>query len=113
MSNESFQLALTKLVGDESYRRSIEHSPRQLLSDFDLDSCSCQGFSCTCQFPATCQVPGTCDVPASCQVARTCTIERNCAGGMASAKRPTEFNEKPRPRKASAKLASNFEALEK
>jgi len=37
MSNESFQLALTKLVGDESYRRSIEHSPRQLLSDFDLD----------------------------------------------------------------------------
>jgi hypothetical protein len=48
------------------------------LSDFDLDFCSCQGFSCTCQFPATCQVPATCDVPASCQVARTCTIERNC-----------------------------------
>jgi hypothetical protein len=37
MSNESFQLALTKLVSDEGYRRSIEHSPRQLLSDFDLD----------------------------------------------------------------------------
>jgi subtilisin family serine protease len=51
-----------------------------LLSDFDLDSCSCQGFppSCTCQFPATCQVANTCDVPASCQVALTCTIERNC-----------------------------------
>jgi hypothetical protein len=37
MSNESFQLALTKLVSDDSYRRSIENSPRQLLSDFDLD----------------------------------------------------------------------------
>jgi hypothetical protein len=51
-----------------------------LLSDFDLDSCSCSGFSprCTCRTPATCRVPGTCDVPASCQVARTCTIERNC-----------------------------------
>ena len=51
-----------------------------LLSDFDIDSCSCQGFppSCTCRFPATCQVPATCDVPASCQVARTCSIERNC-----------------------------------
>jgi hypothetical protein len=49
-----------------------------LLSDFDIDSCSCANFSCTCRFPATCQVPATCDVPASCQVARTCTIERNC-----------------------------------
>ena len=37
MSNESFQLALTKLVSDDSYRASIENSPRQLLSDFDLD----------------------------------------------------------------------------
>ena len=43
-----------------------------LLSDFDLDACSCNGFSCTCQFPATCQVP------ASCQVANTCTILRAC-----------------------------------
>jgi hypothetical protein len=37
MSNQGFQQALTKLVGDESYRRSIEGSPRQLLSDFDLN----------------------------------------------------------------------------
>jgi hypothetical protein len=59
---------------------SITALATDLLSDFDLDACSCRGFppTCTCQFPATCQVPSTCDVPASCQVARTCTIERNC-----------------------------------
>jgi subtilisin family serine protease len=45
-----------------------------LLSDFDIDSCSCNftTLSCTCEFPATCQVP------ASCQVANTCEILRAC-----------------------------------
>ena len=37
MSHQAFQQALTKLVADDAYRRSIEGSPRQLLSDFDLD----------------------------------------------------------------------------
>ncbi len=38
MTAQSFQLALAKLVSDDSYRQSIETSPRQLLSDFDLDA---------------------------------------------------------------------------
>jgi hypothetical protein len=37
MSSQDFQQALTRLVGDERYRQSIEGTPRQLLSDFDLD----------------------------------------------------------------------------
>jgi hypothetical protein len=37
MSTETFQQALTRLVSDESYRKTIEGSPRQLLSDFALD----------------------------------------------------------------------------
>lgn len=43
-----------------------------LLSDFDIDSCSCQGFSCTCEFPATCQVPASCQVPNTCEIFRAC-----------------------------------------
>ena len=37
MSTQTFQAALAKLVGDESYRRSIEGNPRRLLGDFELD----------------------------------------------------------------------------
>jgi hypothetical protein len=37
MSTQTFQAALAKLVGDERYRQAIVGSPRQLLSDFDLD----------------------------------------------------------------------------
>jgi hypothetical protein len=37
MTTQTFQQALTKLVSDEKYRKGIEGSPRQLLSDFPLD----------------------------------------------------------------------------
>ena len=37
MSTETFEAALTKLVGDEAYRKSIEASPRRLMTDFALD----------------------------------------------------------------------------
>jgi hypothetical protein len=51
---------------------TITAAIEDLISDFDLDACSCSGFSCTCEFPATCQVPASCSVP------NTCTIERAC-----------------------------------
>jgi subtilisin family serine protease len=45
-----------------------------LLSDFDLDACSCNfaTLSCTCEFPATCQVPASCQVPNTCEILRPC-----------------------------------------